>query len=112
MKLFPVFFLAAASCAQSWAASLEDARNRAVACIERQVPEDTKVSAVRAKSAVSNCEAEIEGWSRALVEGAFDKALDRTDAKMVDAYERVLADKLDLMQLEISDGPHQRLPTI
>ena len=112
MRAMAILCLSLLGCGQSRADPYEAVLASALFCVERQVPEGTLVSATRAHSVVSACKQEFEQWSRVVVERGFSKRFDDRDPNMMNAYDRVLQDKVELMQLRISDGPHQTLPTI
>ena len=112
MRAMAILFLPLAGCAQPEADSVDEVRASALSCVERQVPDGTLVSAPRAQVVLSGCRSEFESWARAIVERAYDADFTEQDASMVSAYDRVLSDHIDLIQLRISDGPHQNLPKI
>ena len=112
MKTVAILSLCSLGCAQPAKDPLEASRTTALACVERQVPEGTAVPEARSQSIVANCQSEFEDWTRALVEQAYQKPFDKNDSRMANAYNRELRDKIRLMELRISEGPHQDLPTI
>jgi patatin-like phospholipase/acyl hydrolase len=112
VRIISIPCVALAGCTASQAAPLEQAQQSALLCIEQQVPDGKKVSAEQAQRAVSNCAGEFETWSRALVESAFDRRFDPDNPKMAKAYNRVLNDKRELMQLRISNEFEGKFPAI
>ena len=75
----------------------------ATSCVERQVPDGTKVTASVARRVMANCDAHMEAWSRATVEGAYAKPLDRTDPDMMEQYDLHREVSTERMLLSITD---------
>jgi hypothetical protein len=100
------------ACGQSRPDPYDAALTSALSCVEQQVPSGKKVSAIWAHSIVAACKAEFEGWSRSIVERGLHKRFDASDPKMMKAYNRVLQDHTELIQLRISDEISSGLPTL
>ena len=112
MRLMPVTLLALVGCSQSDSVMHERFVDRAIACVEEQVPDGELVSAELADSVVEGCRHEFERWTRVQLEDAYKQPFDDSDPEMQSVYNRELDDKIELMKLRISNGTHQKLPKI